>query len=66
LAGHWTIGTDSHIGLNPFEEFRMIDYRQRLITNLRNTFEGDAARYLIAEAVHAGQSSHGQEDARFF
>ncbi len=29
--GKWSIGTDSHIGINPLEEFRMIDYRQRWI-----------------------------------
>jgi formimidoylglutamate deiminase len=66
LGGHWTIGTDSHIGLNPFEEFRMIDYRQRLITNLRNTFEGDAARYLIGESVMQGRAAMGRKTHDFF
>jgi formimidoylglutamate deiminase len=66
LGGHWTIGTDSHIGLNPFEEFRMIDYRQRLITNLRNTFEGDAARYLITESVQQGRTAMGRKTNDFF
>lgn len=61
LGGHWTIGTDSHIGLNPFEEFRMIDYRQRLVTNLRNTFEGDASRYLITESVQQGRIAMGRK-----
>lgn len=60
LGGHWTIGTDSHIGLNPFEEFRMIDYRQRLVTNLRNTFPGDAASYLVNEAVTQGRKAMGR------
>lgn len=60
LGGHWTIGTDSHIGLNPFEEFRMIDYRQRLVTNLRNTFEGNAAGYLVNEAVTQGRQAMGR------
>jgi formimidoylglutamate deiminase len=66
LGGHWTIGTDSHIGLNPFEEFRMIDYRQRLVTNLRNTFEGDASRYLITEAVQQGRTAMGRKTKDFF
>jgi formimidoylglutamate deiminase len=66
LGGHWTIGTDSHIGLNPFEEFRMIDYRQRLVTNLRNTFEGDASRYLITEAVQQGRMAMGRKTNDFF
>lgn len=59
-GGHWTIGTDSHIGLNPFEELRMIDYRQRLVTNLRNTFPGDAASYLVNEAVAQGRKAMGR------
>jgi formimidoylglutamate deiminase len=53
--GNWCIGTDSHIGLNPLEEFRMIDYRQRLITHQRNTFEGDAATYLVQNEIVNGR-----------
>ncbi|MBK9193005.1 MAG: formimidoylglutamate deiminase [Crocinitomicaceae bacterium] len=30
--GNWSIGTDSHIGLNPMEELRILDYGQRLIS----------------------------------
>lgn len=59
MNGHWSIGTDSHIGLNPMEEFRMMDYRQRLVTNRRNTFKGDAARYLVNEAIESGRSAMG-------
>ncbi len=59
LGGHWTIGTDSHIGLNPLEEFRMIDYRQRLLTNQRNTFPVDAARYMVNEAIASGRKALG-------
>lgn len=66
LGGHWTIGTDSHIGLNPFEEFRMIDYRQRLVTNLRNTFEGDAAQYLVNESVMQGRLAMGRKTTDLF
>lgn len=60
LGGRWTIGTDSHIGINPLEELRMIDYRQRLVTNRRNTFDGDAAHYLINEAVTSGRVAMGK------
>jgi formimidoylglutamate deiminase len=66
LGGHWTIGTDSHIGLNPFEEFRMIDYRQRLVSNLRNTFEGNAAGHLINESVVQGRKAMGRETLDHF
>jgi formimidoylglutamate deiminase len=61
LGGHWSIGTDSHIGINPLEEFRMIDYRQRLISNFRNTFEGDAARYLVNEEIASGRKAMGNQ-----
>jgi formimidoylglutamate deiminase len=61
LGGHWGIGTDSHIGLNPLEEFRMIDYRQRLLTNQRNTFSGDAASYLVNESIASGRKAMGIE-----
>ena len=59
LGGHWSIGTDSHIGIDPLEELRMIDYRQRLLTHQRNTFSGDAAAYLIGAAVHSGRQAMG-------
>lgn len=58
-GGNWCIGTDSHIGLNPLEEFRMIDYRQRLVTHHRNTFEGDAAACMVNEATASGRSAMG-------
>ncbi len=59
LSGRWCIGTDSHIGLNPFEELRMIDYRQRLITNKRNTVSGNAASYFVNECVLRGRLAMG-------
>ena len=66
LGGHWCIGTDSHIGLNPFEEFRMIDYRQRLVTNKRNTFEGDAAHKMVNESVTQGRLAMGIHSKNHF
>jgi formimidoylglutamate deiminase len=66
LGGHWSIGTDSHISINPFEELRMIDYRQRLITNKRNTFEGDAAHAMIDESVSQGRSAMGRKTSDHF
>ena len=58
-GGQWSIGTDSHIGISPLEEFRMIDYRQRLVTHHRNTFEGDAAKYMVHTAVTSGRKAMG-------
>jgi formimidoylglutamate deiminase len=65
-GGHWSIGTDSHVGINPMEEFRMIDYRQRLLTNKRNTFSGDAAHYLVNESVSRGRLAMGRTGANHF
>lgn len=65
-GGKWCIGTDSHIGINPLEEFRMIDYRQRLITNQRNTFEGDAASYMLQTEITNGRVAMGLGDASPF
>jgi formimidoylglutamate deiminase len=61
LGGRWCIGTDSHIGVNALEEFRMIDYRQRLLTNKRNTFDSDAARHMVNESVERGRLAMGIE-----
>lgn len=66
LGGKWSIGTDSHIGLDPLEEFRMIDYRQRLTTNLRSTFEGVASSYLIDEAQTQGKLAMGIRSNKHF
>jgi formimidoylglutamate deiminase len=66
LGGRWCIGTDSHIGLNPMEEFRMIDYRQRLVSNQRNTFEGDAAAYMINEEIETGRKAMGSTSKNHF
>jgi len=66
MGGHWSIGTDSHIGINPFEEFRMIDYRQRLVTNKRNTFDGDAATQLVSESVMRGRLAMGNTTSDHF
>ncbi len=65
-GGHWSIGTDSHIGLNPLEEFRMIDYRQRLLTNKRNTFDGDASQYMVSESVARGRMAMGKVQPQHF
>lgn len=65
-GGRWCIGTDSHIGLSPMEEFRMIDYRQRLVTNQRNTFEGDASSYMINEEVTTGRNAMGLKTDNHF
>ncbi|MBM3178064.1 MAG: formimidoylglutamate deiminase [Bacteroidetes bacterium] len=65
-GGNWCIGTDSHISLDPMAEFRMIDYRQRLSTNRRDTFPGDPALYMFREAYLSGKRAMGEHQEGFF
>ncbi len=59
--GRWSIGTDSHIGLNPVEDLRWLDYAQRLGTHRRNTFD-DGALTLLKTAWVSGTSAMGLKD----
>ena len=70
LGGTWSIGTDSNVGLNPFEEFRILDYGQRLTTHKRNTFyskaEGDAGKFAIDMALKTGRKAMGNTNMDYF
>ena len=70
LGGNWSIGTDSHVGLNPFEELRILDYGQRLTTHKRNTFfnlnKGDSGFNAIEMAYKAGKKAMGKNNNAFF
>jgi formimidoylglutamate deiminase len=57
-GGKWSIGTDSHISLNPLEDLRWLDYAQRLVTHRRNTFD-NGAHVLLDTAWRAGNSAMG-------
>ncbi|MFD1553546.1 formimidoylglutamate deiminase [Putridiphycobacter roseus] len=69
-GGNWSIGTDSHIGLNPFEELRILDYGQRLISHQRNTFTddkiGDSGAFAIQKVNVAGKMAMGNKEASYF
>jgi len=69
-GGHWSIGTDSHIGLNPFEELRLLDYGQRLTSHKRNIFnsniEGDSGAYGIQQSLIAGRKAMGNFQPNYF
>ncbi|MGE3800463.1 MAG: formimidoylglutamate deiminase [Candidatus Kapaibacterium sp.] len=69
-GGKWSIGTDSHVGLNPLEELRILDYGQRLTTHKRNTFtsetEGDSGMYAITMATLSGRKSVNNTQEEFF
>ncbi|MGC2236227.1 MAG: formimidoylglutamate deiminase [Pyrinomonadaceae bacterium] len=66
FGGAWSIGTDSHIGLNPLEELRLLDYGQRLITHKRNTFAGDGGLYAITKAAVSGRKAMNNFESEFF
>ncbi len=63
--GKWSIGTDSHISLNPLEDLRWLDYSQRLTSHKRNTFD-DGASMLINKTIHSGRQAMGLQRNEFF
>ena len=69
-GGNWSIGTDSHIGLNPFEELRILDYGQRLISHQRNTFtndqQGNSGLYALNKLIFSGRKAMGLSTTNFF
>lgn len=69
-GGQWSIGTDSHIGLNPLEELRILDYGQRLTTHRRNQFisdtNGDTGLFSIDMALKAGKKAMGNLHESYF
>ena len=67
--GSWSIGTDSHIGINPFEELRLLDYGQRLISHNRKTFahkNGDSGGFAIDMALRAGRKAMNNHAEKYF
>ena len=68
--GNWCIGTDSHVGLNPFEEIRLLDYGRRLISHKRNTFIhssiSDSGFIALKNIYKAGQSTIGNSSNGMF
>lgn len=69
-GGKWSIGTDSHVGLNPFEELRILDYGQRLTTHKRNIFYsssmGDAGTHALDMVTKAGRKAMGNDSSEYF
>tara|TARA_B110000902_G_scaffold258709_1_gene328858 strand:+ start:4960 stop:6330 length:1371 start_codon:yes stop_codon:yes gene_type:complete len=69
-GGNWSIGTDSHVGINPLEELRLLDYGQRLITHKRNTFTsettGNSGEFAIEMATEAGRKAMNNFSSNYF
>ncbi|MEJ7643175.1 MAG: formimidoylglutamate deiminase [Chryseolinea sp.] len=64
-GGKWSLGTDSHISLNPLEDLRWLDYGQRLASHNRGTFS-DGALALYSKTLASGRSAMGNEIRQFF
>ena len=65
FGGNWSIGTDSHISLNPLEDLRWLDYAQRFTSHKRNTFDYGAS-LLINKTHQSGRKAMGIESADYF
>lgn len=68
--GNWSIGTDSHVGLNPLEELRILDYGQRLVSHKRTTFvqagRGNSGFNALKMAWQSGRKAMGASSDQFF
>jgi formiminoglutamate deiminase len=64
--GNWSLGTDSHIGFNPFDEIRLLDYGQRLISHKRNTFGNNGGLSALTKATVSGRKAMNNFEAGFF
>ena len=62
--------SDSHIGLSPFEEIRLLDYGVRLQTNSRKTFKnnsiGNAGLIVMNSTFFNGMKAMGIKRKGFF
>jgi len=68
-GGLWSIGTDSHVGISPFEELRLLDYGQRLTTHRRDTFTGrseSSAENAVLSVFFAGHNATGEGALDYF
>ncbi len=69
-GGNWSIGTDSHIGLNPLEELRMLDYSQRLISHRRDQFVSktnrNSGQFGYQMTLMAGRAAMGNHENDYF
>ena len=66
FGGNWSLGTDSHIGLNPLEELRLLDYGQRLISHKRNTFGKDGGLSALTQAIISGRQAMNNFEPKLF
>lgn len=69
-GGRWSIGTDSHVGINPLEELRILDYGQRLISHQRSTFFDndvlDSGTYSLEMVTTTGRKAMNNFNEEYF
>ncbi|MEZ4775030.1 MAG: formimidoylglutamate deiminase [Bacteroidia bacterium] len=69
-GGKWSIGTDSHIGLSPMEELRILDYGQRIYHHRRNIFHSpdqtDSGTYGFRQVWTNGRKAMGENPSGYF
>ena len=64
-GGQWCIGSDSHVGLNPMEELRWLDYGARLRLRKRNVLcapqntQSESGQQLFDQALRSGRQALG-------
>ena len=71
LLSHWSIGSDSHMSLDPYEELRWLDYGVRLCEQKRNPLvvsqdhilsSGDT---LFLDSLYGGRKAAGLDSQNF-
>ena len=69
-GGRWCIGSDSHIGINPFEDLRLLDYGQRMSKQKRNIMlngkPGDSAAISYDTVFDNGHLAAGESKNDYF
>ncbi|MDH5475118.1 MAG: formimidoylglutamate deiminase, partial [Cyclobacteriaceae bacterium] len=70
VGGKWSIGTDSHISINPLEELRLLDYGQRLTTHSRNIYQGEGnlggGAYAFRQSLLSGRKAMNNLQTTYF
>lgn len=69
-GGKWSIGTDSHIGIHPLEELRLLDYGQRLTSHQRNIMtnsnNGNSGLYSLEMSTLTGRKAMDNFEPSYF
>ena len=68
--GNWCIGSDSNVGLSPFEEIRLLDYTNRLKTNkqryFKNSKSANSGEIAFQTIYDNGHKAMGDEKLNYF